>query len=279
MPWAPGSWNSCALRWCRPPFVHDRTGGSMGLVDEAEFHYFHFFPYTNLPEQPQRPRVALGRLPEQQLRPEARQRALQPVPRRDGAGRQARLRRHRAERAPQHPVHDEPRAEPHRGGAHPPDEGLDQRVRHAAELRVPEPPGRGVRHARRDVGRAAPGRLPARHGHGVLGQRGQPGDRASPLPRVARRSSCKCWTEDGPQSYAGDFYTYRYLNPWPKPVQKPHPECYIVGTGSPETIELAAELGFGYSVVFIPTEVQLRVFDQYRERLAGARARGRLPTR
>jgi alkanesulfonate monooxygenase SsuD/methylene tetrahydromethanopterin reductase-like flavin-dependent oxidoreductase (luciferase family) len=78
----------------------------------------------------------------------------------------------------------------------------------------------------------------------------------------------KCWTEDGPQSYAGDFYSYRYLNPWPKPLQKPHPECYIVGTGSPETIELAAELGFGYSVVFIPTEVQLRVFDQYRERLS-----------
>ena len=21
----------------------------------------------------------------------------------------------------------------------------------------------------------------------------------------------KCWTEDGPQSFAGDFYTYRYL--------------------------------------------------------------------
>ena len=51
-------------------------------------------------------------------------------------------------------------------------------------------------------------------------------------------------------------------------MQQPYPECYIVGTGSPETIELAAELGFGYSVVFIPTEVQLRVFDQYRERLA-----------
>ncbi len=50
-------------------------------------------------------------------------------------------------------------------------------------------------------------------------------------------------------------------------MQQPHPECYIVGTGSPETIELAAELGFGYSVVFIPTEVQLKVFDQYRERL------------
>ena len=78
----------------------------------------------------------------------------------------------------------------------------------------------------------------------------------------------RCWTEDGPQSYAGDFYTYRYLNPWPKPMQKPHPECYIVGTGSPETIELAAELGFGYTVVFIPTKAQLKVFEHFRERLA-----------
>ena len=51
-------------------------------------------------------------------------------------------------------------------------------------------------------------------------------------------------------------------------MQQPYPECYIVGTGSPETIELAAELGFGYTVVFIPTKVQLQVFDHYRERLA-----------
>ena len=158
----------------------------MGLVDETEFHYFHFFPYTNLPREPQGAGVALGRLPEQQLRPEARQRALQPVPRRDGAGRQARVRRHRAQRAPQHAVHDEPGAEPHGCGAHPPDEGLGQRVRHSPELRVPEPARRGVRHARRDVGRAAPRRVPARHRHGVLGERGEPGDRAGPLPRVAR---------------------------------------------------------------------------------------------
>jgi alkanesulfonate monooxygenase SsuD/methylene tetrahydromethanopterin reductase-like flavin-dependent oxidoreductase (luciferase family) len=78
----------------------------------------------------------------------------------------------------------------------------------------------------------------------------------------------RCWTDDGPQSYTGDFYTYRYLNPWPRPLQQPHPECFIVGTGSPETIELAAELGFGYSVVFIPRTRQLEVFDHYRERLA-----------
>jgi len=76
-----------------------------------------------------------------------------------------------------------------------------------------------------------------------------------------------CWTDDGPRQYNGEFYTYRFLNPWPKPMQQPYPECYIVGTGSPETIELAAELGFGYSVVFIPVANQLKVFDQYRERL------------
>jgi alkanesulfonate monooxygenase SsuD/methylene tetrahydromethanopterin reductase-like flavin-dependent oxidoreductase (luciferase family) len=78
----------------------------------------------------------------------------------------------------------------------------------------------------------------------------------------------KCWTEDGPMAYSGDFYTYRYLNPWPKPMQQPYPESFIVGTGSPETIELAAQLGFGYSVVIIPIAAQLKTFDLYRERLA-----------
>ena len=61
----------------------------------------------------------------------------------------------------------------------------------------------------------------------------------------------QAWTQDGPTTYYGDFYTYRYLNPWPRPYQKPHPPCYIVGTGSPETVELAAKLGFGYSAVFV----------------------------
>jgi alkanesulfonate monooxygenase SsuD/methylene tetrahydromethanopterin reductase-like flavin-dependent oxidoreductase (luciferase family) len=61
----------------------------------------------------------------------------------------------------------------------------------------------------------------------------------------------QAWTQDGPTTYYGDFYTYRYLNPWPRPYQKPYPPCYIVGTGSPETIELAASHGFGYSSVFV----------------------------
>ena len=64
--------------------------------------------------------------------------------------------------------------------------------------------------------------FPLGTGHGVLGQRGQPGDRPGPLPRVDRHHPAVL-DQDGPQSYAGDFYTYRYLNPWPKPMQQPHP--------------------------------------------------------
>jgi alkanesulfonate monooxygenase SsuD/methylene tetrahydromethanopterin reductase-like flavin-dependent oxidoreductase (luciferase family) len=78
----------------------------------------------------------------------------------------------------------------------------------------------------------------------------------------------KAWTEDGPQAYYGEFYTYRFLNTWVRPLQKPHPPCYIVGTGSPETIELAASLGFGYSAVFVTRKRAVELNKQLRERSA-----------
>ena len=76
----------------------------------------------------------------------------------------------------------------------------------------------------------------------------------------------KAWREDGPLAYEGDFYTYRYLNVWPRPYQKPHPKMYLVGTGSPETVQLAAELGLGYSSVFVPISKQMQAFAELRER-------------
>jgi alkanesulfonate monooxygenase SsuD/methylene tetrahydromethanopterin reductase-like flavin-dependent oxidoreductase (luciferase family) len=74
----------------------------------------------------------------------------------------------------------------------------------------------------------------------------------------------QAWTQDGPTTYYGDYYTYRYLNPWPRPYQKPYPPCYIVGTGSPETIELAAKLGFGYSSVFVTKQRALELNNNLR---------------
>ena len=76
----------------------------------------------------------------------------------------------------------------------------------------------------------------------------------------------KAWTQDGPMTYYGDFYTYRFLNPWPRPYQQPHPPCYIVGTGSPETVELAATLGFGYSSVFVTKQRALELNNTLRKR-------------
>jgi alkanesulfonate monooxygenase SsuD/methylene tetrahydromethanopterin reductase-like flavin-dependent oxidoreductase (luciferase family) len=75
----------------------------------------------------------------------------------------------------------------------------------------------------------------------------------------------KAWTEDGPMRYDGDFYTYRYLNVWPKPYQKPRPKCFIVGTGSEETVRLAVDYDLGYSIVFVPIPNQLRAFGRLRE--------------
>jgi alkanesulfonate monooxygenase SsuD/methylene tetrahydromethanopterin reductase-like flavin-dependent oxidoreductase (luciferase family) len=75
----------------------------------------------------------------------------------------------------------------------------------------------------------------------------------------------QAWTEDGPTSYDGEFYNYRYLNVWPRPFQRPYPRCYVVGTGSPETIAFAAERGWGYASVFVPIAQQVKTFDRLRE--------------
>ena len=88
----------------------------------------------------------------------------------------------------------------------------------------------------------------------------------------------RSWTEDGPIRYDGEFYSYRYLNPWPKPYQKPYPKSFIVGTGSEETVSLAVDYGLGYSIVFIPIANQLRAFAAHARARRGARARASPPT-
>jgi len=75
----------------------------------------------------------------------------------------------------------------------------------------------------------------------------------------------QAWTEDGPTRYDGEFFNYRYLNPWPKPYQKPHPKLFIVGSGSQETVELASDLNMGYSIVFTPIPSQLKAFQRIRD--------------
>ncbi|HVV94901.1 MAG TPA: LLM class flavin-dependent oxidoreductase [Hyphomicrobiales bacterium] len=83
--------------------------------------------------------------------------------------------------------------------------------------------------------------------------------------REAIRLIRRAWSEDGPFTHHGDFYTYHYMNVWPRPAQK-MPPCYVVGSGSPETIDFAAELGLGYSVAFASHKAQIALNTTLREK-------------
>jgi alkanesulfonate monooxygenase SsuD/methylene tetrahydromethanopterin reductase-like flavin-dependent oxidoreductase (luciferase family) len=56
----------------------------------------------------------------------------------------------------------------------------------------------------------------------------------------------RAWTQDGPFAYEGRHYPLRYVNPWPKPTQKPHPPVWIPGSRSTETLAHIAKRGYSY---------------------------------
>jgi alkanesulfonate monooxygenase SsuD/methylene tetrahydromethanopterin reductase-like flavin-dependent oxidoreductase (luciferase family) len=56
----------------------------------------------------------------------------------------------------------------------------------------------------------------------------------------------KCWTEPGPFRYEGKYYHHRVVNPWVLPMQKPRPDIWFPGTGSPESVVWAARHGHPY---------------------------------
>lgn len=56
----------------------------------------------------------------------------------------------------------------------------------------------------------------------------------------------KAWQEPGTFTFNGRFNQLRYVNVWPRPVQKPHPPVWIPGGGSVETWRWCAELDYVY---------------------------------
>ena len=81
---------------------------------------------------------------------------------------------------------------------------------------------------------------------------------------TAWRTLAKPSAGGAPTRFDGEFYHYKYLNPFPLPYQKPHPKIYVVGSGTEDTVQYAAEKGFGYSQVFTPIAAQLKSFENYR---------------
>src|SRR5918992_526932 len=56
----------------------------------------------------------------------------------------------------------------------------------------------------------------------------------------------RSWTEDGPFAHEGRYFPLRYVNPWPKPLQKPFPPIWIPGSRSPSTMSEVAKRGYCY---------------------------------
>jgi alkanesulfonate monooxygenase SsuD/methylene tetrahydromethanopterin reductase-like flavin-dependent oxidoreductase (luciferase family) len=56
----------------------------------------------------------------------------------------------------------------------------------------------------------------------------------------------RAWTEPGPFSYEGRHYPLRYVNPWPLPTQRPHPQIWIPGSRSRDTLVQIARHGYCY---------------------------------
>jgi alkanesulfonate monooxygenase SsuD/methylene tetrahydromethanopterin reductase-like flavin-dependent oxidoreductase (luciferase family) len=83
----------------------------------------------------------------------------------------------------------------------------------------------------------------------------------------------KAWTQPGPFVYNGRFNKLRYVNPWPLPLQKPHPPVWLAGGGSVETWEMAVNNDYTYSYLsFFGYHFAKRLMDGFwetSERLGG----------
>jgi alkanesulfonate monooxygenase SsuD/methylene tetrahydromethanopterin reductase-like flavin-dependent oxidoreductase (luciferase family) len=57
----------------------------------------------------------------------------------------------------------------------------------------------------------------------------------------------RAWESDEPFAFNGRFNQQRYVNAWPRPIQKPRPPVWIPGSGSIETWDMCAEKDFLYA--------------------------------
>jgi alkanesulfonate monooxygenase SsuD/methylene tetrahydromethanopterin reductase-like flavin-dependent oxidoreductase (luciferase family) len=83
--------------------------------------------------------------------------------------------------------------------------------------------------------------------------------------REAHDLIVRAWTEPGPFAFEGKHYRVRYVNPWPRPLQKPHPPIWVPGFGSKETVEWCADPArkYVYCAVYMSDALVKTYFDQY----------------
>jgi alkanesulfonate monooxygenase SsuD/methylene tetrahydromethanopterin reductase-like flavin-dependent oxidoreductase (luciferase family) len=76
----------------------------------------------------------------------------------------------------------------------------------------------------------------------------------------------RAWTQPGPFEFYGEHYKLRYVNTWPKPVQKPHPPVWIPGAGSLETMEFVAKRRYAYmGIPYFHIDVFKRTYEMFKQ--------------
>lgn len=92
---------------------------------------------------------------------------------------------------------------------------------------------------------------------------------AREMYREAHDLIIRAWTEPGPFRFFSKHYKLNYVNPWPRPLQQPHPPVWVPGVGSLETMDFVAERRYCYmGIPYFHIDVFKRTFNLFREACA-----------
>ncbi len=75
----------------------------------------------------------------------------------------------------------------------------------------------------------------------------------------------KAWTTPGPFRWEGEHYDFRYVNPWARPYQQPHPQMWIPGGASKNTVKWAAKHRYPYIMLATRLQPTKESFEYYHE--------------
>ena len=75
----------------------------------------------------------------------------------------------------------------------------------------------------------------------------------------------KAWTTPGPFRWEGKHYQYRYVNPFMRPYQKPHPQIMLPGVVSKDSVMWAARQRIPYVMLATQLEPTLNSFQVYKD--------------
>jgi alkanesulfonate monooxygenase SsuD/methylene tetrahydromethanopterin reductase-like flavin-dependent oxidoreductase (luciferase family) len=79
----------------------------------------------------------------------------------------------------------------------------------------------------------------------------------------------KAWTTPEPFTFNGRYTKIRYVNIWPRPLQKPHPPVWVPGGGSVETWDWVLERGYVYCYLsYFGYQHGKKVMDGFWEKVA-----------